>query len=223
MEAIFIKKLLIALSLTALLVGCSESKSNVQNVIVKQEKQESTKNNGLNFEIKKKTFEEYMELGSKIEDVEYNHLFGNFDDYESIVKTLGEPFSWKELPKLSGAPDVWRYTFKNDVEVDTESIGYGRRDLVNYVKIGEQSTFKSSKGIGMGSTTLEIQNAYQNDINWDLSDDHIIYVGSEYRSIIFQLENDKVISFYLTTISNSSIKNINERIQQTNNELANQT
>ena len=141
---------------------------------------------------------DYLSTGSDLLNNEYVgplNLNLNSDDF---IKALGEPES-KSDAHVWGADgrehQDWTYAAKG---ISINTVKNGNVNNVFSIHISSPCTFKTSRGIGIGSKKADVIEAYKNEIdpieNKDDSDS--IVAGSVYDGIIFTIKNDSVSKMF---------------------------
>lgn len=143
--------------------------------------------------------DDYLSIGF---DLMKNDSLGSLKinlNWENVIKTLGEPEEKSETV-VWGADGLehqsWIYTTKGiilDIVKDENSA------TLNSIHISSPCTFKTRRGIGVGSKRSEVFDAYKSEIEPAESEEApgFIIAGSIYGGIIFSLENDSVSEIFI--------------------------
>lgn len=121
--------------------------------------------------------------------------------HSEVVKILGEPDT-KSAAQEWGADGLlhedWAWTKKGvALNFSSEKSSPESTRAVFSITAKAPCDLKTHAGIGIGSTTADVQEAYKKDINPEESNKEQITVGSVYGGIIFTIKGDKVISLFL--------------------------
>lgn len=118
---------------------------------------------------------------------------------EDVVKALGEPEEKSDF-SLWGSDGLehqtWIYTEKGIILsiVKTENAV-----SIESIDLSSPCTYKTSRGIGIGSKKSEVYEAYKQEIDpaENKEDSPFIVAGSVYGGIIFSIENDSVSGIFI--------------------------
>jgi len=121
--------------------------------------------------------------------------------YLETLKVLGEPDT-KSKAEEWGADGMmhedWTWKTKGLVlNMSADKNNVSGSMAVFSIRANAPCNFKTRAGIGIGSNTADVQEAYKRDINPEESNQEQITVGSVYGGILFTLKNDKVKSIFL--------------------------
>jgi hypothetical protein len=115
---------------------------------------------------------------------------------DEVVRILGEPDEATE-PEYWGADGAEHYTLVYPgIEVGM-SDWEGEFPTVDMITIYETCMLKTSRGIGIGSSYNEVEDAYSAYIETTFSSRESIVAGSIYGGVIFTFADEKVISIFL--------------------------
>ncbi|HWQ30370.1 MAG TPA: hypothetical protein VN549_05200 [Negativicutes bacterium] len=143
---------------------------------------------------------DYSEIGFKLVQEEILYILNNSTNSEEVADFLGEPQKKSEA-EVWGADGLEHQTWYYDEKgleiafvMNSET-----KQIVSSIKITDNSTCKTSRGIGPGSGSPELRKAYENEIdpleNPEGSD--TIVAGTMYGGLVFNLENDLVTSIFI--------------------------
>lgn len=121
--------------------------------------------------------------------------------YLETLKALGDPGT-KSKAEEWGADGLmhedWTWKDKGLVlNMSSDKNNVSGTMAVFSIKASAPCHFKTKAGIGIGSSTAEVEEAYRKDINSEESSKEQITVGSVYGGIIFTLKNGKVETIFL--------------------------
>ena len=116
----------------------------------------------------------------------------------SILKALGEPEK-KSTARIWAADGMehqrWHYQTKG---IELDMVRKESNQAVNMIIIKNPCDYKTQRGIQIGSSDTEVQNAYKNEINpQDSKLPATIVAGTVYGGIIFGLTNGFVTSIFI--------------------------
>jgi hypothetical protein len=134
----------------------------------------------------------------------------NENDTENEVNKLGNIFvgmTDKEVISMMGEADkgefeVWDTDNKNhqtwsysSLHLEIDMVGEEGSQTVLVIAAEEDCTLPTNKGISIGSSKQDVINIYESTI-LDESENQIL-AGSFENAVVFEFENDKVISIYI--------------------------
>jgi len=184
-------KFIFSLSFLIILTACFNGSDN-------KSVEEGSKQSDIELPQESYSSTSYDEIGWELmEKEQFGVLKIGMKDSE-IVALIGEPKIQSEVEFWEATAlymQAWNYPDKG-VEIhlsgDTEI-----PNTIEMLKIGEGSSLKTTRRIGIGSTEAQVKTAYASAIDPDLSSTESIVAGSYYGGLIFQLENGKVTSIFL--------------------------
>jgi hypothetical protein len=140
---------------------------------------------------------DYLQLGF---DVMRDESFGGIKiglSPDEVVKLLGEAESKSEITASEADGMNWQTWFypAKGCEVSFYQNEDQSWSSASYL-LKETSTFKSTRGIGIGSTAQEVKKAYQKEIGRDEGPEQII-VGTVYGGIVFWMTDGKVRNIFV--------------------------
>lgn len=114
------------------------------------------------------------------------------------LKILGKP-EQKSVARIWGADGMehqrWYYPAKG---IELDMIRKESNQSVNMISIKSPCSFKTKRGIQIGSSDIEVQSAYQNEINpREGKPNSSIVAGTIYGGIIFGLKDNIVTSIFI--------------------------
>ena len=134
------------------------------------------------------------------------------DGYETLNKWLTKYTSEKNILDKLGVPEhkgedvfwegsanyvqKWEYR-KLGLTLQMESDEYAKDKRAFQIEIVSPSPFKTSKGIGIGTTKEMVLESYSNEINNGESEPDAIVVGSIYGGTVFFLTDGKVCRIFI--------------------------
>lgn len=118
---------------------------------------------------------------------------------KELIKNIGQPKTKSEevVWESDGLEhQTWTY---EDKGIELGMIRNKREQQVWSIKITSPCDYKTNKNIGIGSSKIEVINAYKDRINEEHSvgNQDIIVLGSVYNGMIFHFENNKVASIFI--------------------------
>ncbi len=121
--------------------------------------------------------------------------------HTETIRVLGEPGSKTKAVEW-GADGLMHedWTWKDlglELNMSSEKGNASGTLAIFSITAKAPCAFKTKAGIGIGSTVIEVQNAYKKDISPEESSKDQITVGSVYGGIIFTIKNEKVASIFL--------------------------
>lgn len=130
-----------------------------------------------------------------IDNVKLNNLYIG-QSAEDVINILGEPDfkSETEYQWFETYYQEWQY-LSHDVVIRMSR--KGDRQFVNAILAVGSCSMLTESGIGIGSTSEEVINAYRNSIGDGYINDTDILIGSEYGGIDFTLNDGKVAAIYI--------------------------
>lgn len=117
-----------------------------------------------------------------------------------VVQALGEPEEKSEATEWGADGAVhqtWNYPSKG-IELDMIE-NEQKEQAINMITIKAPCTYRTKRGIGIGSKWEEVMAAYRNEIDLanQESPKESIVAGTIYGGVIFSLENDQVVSIFI--------------------------
>ena len=114
------------------------------------------------------------------------------------LKILGKP-EQKSDARIWGADGMehqrWYYQTKG---IELDMIGKESNQAVNRIIIKSPCDYKTQRGIQIGSSDIEVQRVYRNEINpHDSKPNSAIVAGTIYGGIIFDLKDSFVTSIFI--------------------------
>lgn len=145
-------------------------------------------------------------------DKQDNKFNMNFDKYETLNGWLKKNVPAKIIIDSLGNPEVegedvfWEGTANYVQKWEYRSLGLnlfmesdelGNDKKVFHIEIFSPSLFKTSKGIGIGSSKKDVLVSYANVINKNESDSDVIVIGSIYGGTCFYMINERVNGIFI--------------------------
>ena len=115
-----------------------------------------------------------------------------------VLKKLGEP-EQKSTARIWGADGMehqsWYYQSQG---IELDMIQKGSTQIVDRISIKSPCDYKTQRGIQIGSKEIEVQTAYNAEINpHDSKPDSALVAGTIYGGIIFGLREGIVTSIFI--------------------------
>lgn len=142
----------------------------------------------------------YSVIGFELLREELSFVLNKAETSEEVIKQMGEP-ERKSDAAVWGADGLehqqWFYKAKG-LELDFVRGDKGIQSIAS-AYISSPSKLKTSRGIGVGSTRIEVMEAYKEDISQEENSigPDVIVAGTVYGGLTFKLENDKVASIFI--------------------------
>lgn len=144
---------------------------------------------GLGFELMREEFVGSPDVGRL--------AIGDTND-KACINMLGEAGEKSEPVVWDADGEVhqtWHYKSKG---IELDMIGEAGNQSINMITLSKPCSFKTSKGIGIGSSKSEVLNAYGDyaDPEWNKEPDTLV-LGTVYGGIIMGFKNDKVCDIFI--------------------------
>ena len=140
---------------------------------------------------------DYLQIGFALMKENLGFITIGIADSDT-VKMLGDP-EQKSNARVWGADGLehqrWYYRTQG---IELDMIRKGSIQTVNMVTIKSPCDFKTHRGIQIGSSEVEVQRAYNKEINpQDSKSNSTIVAGTIYGGIIFSMKDGAVISIFI--------------------------
>ncbi|TYQ15695.1 UNVERIFIED_CONTAM: hypothetical protein Cloal_2176 [Acetivibrio alkalicellulosi] len=117
---------------------------------------------------------------------------------EEIIKLIGEPENKSEAIEWGADGLEHQSWYYNSKGIEFDMVFYDDKTVVERIKIKSPCSYKTKRGIGVGSTKEQVLNSYKNEIDpVENIDTSSVIVGSIYGGIIFGIEDNAVSSIYI--------------------------
>lgn len=161
-----------------------ETKSNVDETVSKADE---------NLEAK-----DFSEIGDYLM---HNEKFADLAlelSIEDVIKIYNTPDE-KTEPELWGADGFYHQTFKyNTLGFE---LGFSGEEVtkmsIDRITINAPCSFKTNKGVAIGSSKADVEKAYKNQIDASIVDSENLIAGSIYGGLMFDIKDGKVASMFL--------------------------
>ncbi len=120
--------------------------------------------------------------------------------YMETISVLGSPASTSKATVWGADGQLhsdWDYKTKGlVVNISADPMNENNTKMVFSITAKAPCSYKTSRGIGIGSSYDEVTAAYKNAIDQSSSDPTLITVGSVYGGIIFSFKDSKVETIF---------------------------
>jgi len=139
----------------------------------------------------------YSQIGFALMKENIGFISIGISDSDTL-KILGNP-EQKSDTRIWGADgrehQRWYYQTKG---IELDMIGKESNQAVNMIILKSPCDYKTQRGIQIGSSNIEVQSAYRNEINpHGSSSSSTIVAGTIYGGIIFNLKDNIVTSIFI--------------------------
>ena len=143
------------------------------------------------------TQKKYLQIGFALMKENMGNISIGISDSDTL-KILGDP-TQKSTARIWSADGMehqrWYYQTKG---IELDMIGKESNQAVNMIIIKNPCNYKTQRGIQIGSSDIEVQSAYKNEIDphYNKSTSEIV-AGTIYGGIIFGLKDNTVTSIFI--------------------------
>ncbi len=145
--------------------------------------------------------EKFEELGNELLESDSINGISIGMTREEVVAKMGEPQESTD-PIVWGSDGLEHFIcYYDNISFEIEFSGESGNSRVNGITMRELSKYKTSRGIGIGSTADEVKEKYKGYINEEHSNETGIVCGSLYGGVVFGEENGKVVSIFIGAVA----------------------
>jgi hypothetical protein len=142
--------------------------------------------------------ESFEDLGFKLMQTETLNELKLGLTKNQVTNLLGIPSEISENELWEADGEYHQTYYYKELGIELDMMGdVDKLKKINMITITAPCNYRTSRNISIGSTFIEVENAYKSYFNNDFSDKKTFVAGSIYGGVIFNFENEQVQSIFI--------------------------